>query len=372
MVKDNSIKAFFDLVRAGLWEKGTNLSNYGEIDYEKLYSLAEEQAVFGLVAAGMERIVGRTIPKEIALQFVGQTLKLEQQNAGMNQFLGGLVERMRSYGIYTLLVKGQGIAQCYERPLWRSCGDIDFYLSEENFQKAKSFFRPLVESFDPDNEYTKHINMHCDTWAVEIHENQHTKLSKRVDRVLDDIHYDLFNNGNIRSCLIGKMQVFLPSIDNDVLIVFTHFIKHFYKGGLGIRQICDWCRLLWKFRDRVNIETLEKRLHKMGLMGEWKAFGAFAVDFLGMPEVAMPFYEEKSRWHSKAKRIKDFILETGNFGHNRDVSYYGKYPRLVSKIISYSMRIGDAIHHASIFPYDSMRFMVGITVNGLRSVAHED
>ena len=372
MKRNNTIKAFFALLQAGLWERDVYLLPLGAVDYEGIMNLAEEQAVVGVVTAGLEHVKDDKVPQEILLQFIGQSLQIEQQNTLMNQFIRELVDRMRVCGIYTLLVKGQGIAQCYERPLWRSCGDVDFYLSEDSFQKAKSFFRPLVESFDPDNEYTKHINMHCDTWVVEIHENQHTKLSKKVDQVLDDVHFDLLNNGNIRSCLIGKTQVFLPSIDNEVLIVFTHFIKHFYKGGLGIRQICDWCRLLWKFRDRVNIETLEKRLHKMGLMGEWKAFGAFAVDFLGMPEVAMPFYEEKCRWHSKAKRIKDFILETGNFGHNRDVSYYGKYPRLVSKIISYSMRIGDAIHHASIFPYDSMRFMVGITVNGLRSVAHED
>ena len=59
-------------------------------------------------------------------------LQIEKQNSAMNSFIGVLVEKMRKEGIYTLLIKGQGVAQCYEKPLWRSCGDIDLYLSEDN------------------------------------------------------------------------------------------------------------------------------------------------------------------------------------------------------------------------------------------------
>ena len=123
---DNNTQAFLALVRAGLWEKDVQLSSYGDIDFKEVYRLAEEQSVVGLVAAGIEHIVDIKIPKEDALQFVGQSLQLEQQNTAMNHFIGVIVDKMRAAGIYTLLVKGQGIAQCYERPLWRSCGDVDF------------------------------------------------------------------------------------------------------------------------------------------------------------------------------------------------------------------------------------------------------
>lgn len=55
----------------------------------------------------------------------------------MNLFIGELVENMRKAGVYLLLVKGQGIAQNYERPLWRAAGDIDFFLSRENYKNAQ-------------------------------------------------------------------------------------------------------------------------------------------------------------------------------------------------------------------------------------------
>ena len=59
---------------------------------------------------------------------------------------------------------------------------------------------------------------------------------------------------------------------------------------VGLRQFCDWCRLLWTYRRSINVGLLEARLNEMGLVSVWKAFGAFAVEYLGMPGEAMPLY----------------------------------------------------------------------------------
>lgn len=365
MKLDNNQKAFFALLQSGLWERDIELAPFKGLDYSVLYKIAKEQSVVGVVVAGLEHVTDVKVPQDILLNYIGNALQIEHKNVAMNNIVGSLVEKMRKAGIYTLLVKGQGVAQCYERPLWRSCGDIDFYLSKDNFLKAKKFFRPLVVKFDPDNEYTQHINMHYEDWVVEIHANQHSTLSSRIDKELDKIHKDLFNSGNVRSWMNGKTQVFLPDADIDVLLSFTHYLNHFYKGGLGVRQICDWSRLLWTYRGKLNLELLDSRLCQMGLVSEWKAFGAFAVEYLGMPSEAMPLYDGSNKWREKAKRIKNFVIEVGNFGHNRDMSYYGKYPFLLRKLCSLGVRIGDLCHHVGIFPMDSLRFSFSIMKNGV-------
>ena len=129
---NNNQQAFFELLRAGLWEKDAHLLQYKDIDYSQVLRLAETQAVVGLVAAGIENVVDVKVPKENVLQLVGQTLQIELRNTTMNSFIGELVEGMQDADIYALLVKGQGVAQCYERPLWRSSGDIDFLISNDN------------------------------------------------------------------------------------------------------------------------------------------------------------------------------------------------------------------------------------------------
>lgn len=369
---DNSINTFFALLRAGLWAdvESMNIRNQGfaeHVDWNNVYQLAEEQSVVGLVAAGLDHVVDKIVPQEILLQIVGEALQIEQQNAAMNYFIGAIVEKMRTVGIYTLLVKGQGVAQCYEKPQWRASGDVDFYLSHDNYEKAKVYLTPLAQSLEPEGEYQKHLNMTIDSWVVELHGSMRCGLSRRMDRVIDEIHRDLFYGGSVRSWQNGQTQVFLPSAGNDVMIVFTHYLKHFYKEGLGLKQVCDWCRLLWTYRRKIDINLLEKRLNKMGLKSEWKAFGAFAVEYLGMPSEAMPFYSPDNKWKRKANKICAFILEVGNMGQNRDMSYIEKYPYFIRKVCSMGRRCSDLIRHARIFPLDSLRFFPRIMVNGVMS-----
>ncbi len=308
---DNSVQAFLALVRGGLWEKDVRLSKFKPIDYSRVLSLAEEQSVVGLVTAGLEQVVDAKVPKNIVLQFVGQALQLEQRNGSMNYFIETLVEKMREEGIYTLLVKGQGIAQCYTRPLWRTSGDVDFLLTQDNYSKAKAFLLPLSSGNKNEEIYSQHLGMNIDDWYVEIHGSLRTGLAACVDKVVDEVQRDVFYGGNVKSWVNEKTTVFLPSPDNDVFFVFTHFIKHFYKEGMSLRQICDWCRLLWSFRDKIDAALLEKRLKRARLMDEWRGFASLAVDYLEMPVEAMPLYDE--RFKCKCSKLIEFILK-GYFG----------------------------------------------------------
>ena len=370
MTNNNTTNAFFILVQAGLWERDVCLSQFGEVDYNDVLRLAEEQSVVGLVAAGLEHVADIKLPKEEVLQFVGQALQLEQQNKAMNSFIAKLVNKMRQAGIYTLLVKGQSVAKNYEKPLWRACGDVDLFLSDENYQKAKDLLLPLASSFEPEGLREKQLPMTIDEWVVELHGHLYGGLSHKLDKELNAIQIDSFNIGNIRSCEIGKTQVFLLSVENDIFYVFAHIIQHFFKGGIGLRQVCDWSRLLWVYKDSLDIKKLEIHIRNAGLITEWKAFGAFAVEYLGMPEVAIPFYSASKKWKQKARRIREFILMAGNFGHNRDNTYYRKYPYVMRKAMSLVRRTKDALHHFSIFPLDSMRFFPNLVFNGLRSAAN--
>lgn len=366
-MKDYTIDVFFALVRGGLWEQDVFLSAFGKIDYEKILCLAEEQTVVGLVTAGLEHVVDVIVPQEVVLQFVGQALQLEQQNNAMNQFVADIVNKMRNVGIYTLLVKGQGVAQCYERPLWRTAGDIDFYLSDDNYMKAQEFLLPLSTSFEQQSG-GKHQEFSIDTWVVEIHGWLRCGISSRINKVLDNIHKETFYEGVVRSWNNNGVQVFLLGKENDVFYVFVHFLNHFYKGGIGLRQICDWCRLLWTFKDSLDFNKIEQKVRSAGLMSEWKAFGAFAVEYLGMPSGAMPFYSADAKWKKKVDKICAFILDVGNFGHNRDNSYYSKYPYFKRKMYSLRRRMFDLYRHARVFPLDSISFFPYVIYTGLKTV----
>ena len=356
--KSNTEIAFFALVRAGLWEKEVRLVPSGGIDFAELFRLAEEQSVVGLVAAGIEHIVDAKPLEKDLLQFVNVTESLMIQNQAMNYFIGIMVEKMREAGIYTVLVKGQGVGQCYERPLWRSCGDVDLFFDAENYEKAKGFLTPLASEVEPEDKRKKHLAMTIDPWLVELHGLMPTEISERINAGVKQVQNDIFAGGGVRVWKNDGADVPLPSPDNDVIIVFTHYLQHFFVGGVGLRQICDWCRLLWTYRASIDRGLLEQRLREMRIVSEWKAFAAFAVDWLGMPVEAMPLYSSDVSWSRKAKRICRVVMEAGNFGHNKDNSYRTRYPLLVGKSITFFRRLVEYMRLFSIFTADAPRFFV--------------
>ena len=367
---NNSIQAFFELLRAGLWEKDARLSQYKDIDYSAIMRLAEEQSVVGLVAAGLEHVADVKVPQVWALQFAGQIIQLEQRNKAMNAFIADLILKLRKEDVYAILVKGQGIAQCYEKPLWRSSGDVDLLLSESNYERAKDFLTPLATDVETEYTHFKHQGMTVDGWVVELHGTLHSRLSKRVDNGIDEVQKDVLYGGNVRSWDNGGTQVFLPSPDNDVIFVFTHILHHFFFEGIGLRQICDWCRLLWTYKDKLNRGLLESRIRKMGLMSEWKAFAAFAVKWLGMPVEAMPLFEDNDNHNvnldKKADKICKFVLEVGNFGHKQRRDYKGM-GYLRRKFVSVWGRLSDILRHFQLFPKDSIVFFGGVLRSGLHA-----
>ena len=376
-------EAFLALVRAGLWGD-VMVNGYGlkvkdlptAIDYDKVLRLAEEQSVVGLITAGAEWFTVHgsrcMIPLTEKLTLLGKCQLIEQRNEAMNRFIAVLVKRMQVAGIKVVLVKGQGVAQCYERPLWRSAGDIDLLLDDENYNKAKAFLSAFAEKAFEEDVGKKHLSVQISGFTIELHGRMPFALSRWADRVIDEVVADTLlkvcdERFAVRVWKNGGTNVYLPNADNDVILVFTHYLHHFFIEGVGLKQICDWCRLLWVHKKELDRDLLERRLHEMGLMSEWKVFASLAVNTLGMPVEAMPFYDESACYKRKARKVLSHILKSGNLGHNNDVSYRGKYSRLVANIITFFRRLADFAKFSIVFPIDSPRFFMTYLTNRIKS-----
>ena len=120
-------------------------------------------------------------------------------------------------------------------------------------------------------------------------------------------------------------------------------------------------------------------------MGEWEAFGAFAIEYLGMPVEAMPFVDVRGkkdegrceidkRLKRKADRILAFVLESGNFGRNRDFSYKQKYPFVIRYAMSFWLYTKLAMQRFAISPrnailvwWSTVKIGAGAAVKAVRS-----
>jgi len=345
VLKKNSLQVSLTLIQAGLWEKEARLLSYSDIDFNEVFLFAQKHAVVGLIAAGLEYVKDVNISQEVALTFAGSTLQLEQRNRDMNLFLASMIEKMRKDNIYTILVKGQGIAQCYSRPLWRTSGDIDFFFFRDSYNSAVDYFKKLSSNNTQDSRYTKTYTVILNQWSVELHGTLRSGLSSKIDQEIDLVQDEVFKHGDVRAWRDSNTYIFLPGVDSDLYLLFTHFVRHFYHNEFLLRQTCDWCRFIWTYKDKINVDLLEIRLLKTNLMSEWKAFGAFVIDYLGMPSEIMPFYEDTAKWHKKAEKIMRYVnsKKKGN-------------------------RVNNMIAISKIFPLNALRFMPSLlfNVNGMK------
>lgn len=365
---------FLALLRAGLWENGTIELSPADSKYlEPACKLATQQSVPGLVAAGLEHVTGPDvakfeIPMGISMKLVGTMLTIEKRNGEMNRFIAKLLSELRDERLNVVLVKGQGIAQCYERPLWRASGDIDLLVDDFAYARLAEILTARATQVEKEDKSKMHFAMTVDGWEIELHGKLDSNVSSRTDRVVDKVKNLVLAENQTRIWHNGDEDICLPSPDCDVVLVFAHILQHYFRGGIGLRQICDWCRLLSTYYSSIDLDLLESRIREMGMMTEWKSFAALAVDHLGMPEDLMPMYDKGHRWSKKARGILKYIFETGNFGHNRDNSYFHRYPFVVRKFISLRRHTRDIVlRHLLLFPLDSVCLFFSMLTTGLRS-----
>ena len=346
------------------------------MDWEKVYLLAQEQSLQGIVLQGVERFriqdSSFKIPKVLLLQWIGEVQVIEQRNKEMNAFLASLSEKLKVEHIHALLVKGQGIAQCYERPYWRASGDVDYLLDNENYKKGKKYLSGIAQEVHKENDFDEHFSVILDGWDVELHGSMRSMLPEKTDAFIDKIQKEAFEQNKYRVWNNNGTEILLPNPDDDVIFVFTHILKHFFHYGIGLRQVCDWCRLIYTYRDSLDYGLLESRLRKMGLISEWKVFGSLAVHHLGIPKAFMPFYSPNKSYKKKADRALAFILETGNFGHNRDHSRYAHSSKLVQRLGSLCQHTCDSLRHSFIFPIDSVRIWCRMFFWGIKDALSGD
>lgn len=185
--------AFLALVRAGLWGESNDNVNENEnfVDgladsVAEVLRLAEEQSVVGLVTAGAEWFTVHgsrfMIPLTEKLTMLGMRQLIEQRNEALNSFISELLRRLQEANIKSLLVKGQGIAQCYKKPNRRSSGDVYLLLDDDNYKKAKTLLLPLASGQKPEERYSHHLGFSIGSWYVELHGSLRTAIFSNRQR----------------------------------------------------------------------------------------------------------------------------------------------------------------------------------------------
>lgn len=309
-----TIQQFLELLRSGLWNKPADTSLFkGQVEWDAIVKYASQQTVLGIVAQGIVTLPAELQPSDsLSNKIRGRVIMNMRSHTLLNNVLAEVVGSLTENGFSPVLLKGQGVALNYVEPTLRQCGDIDLYIGREDYLMACLF---VCERFGTDEhavESEKHYHFTYKGVVVEIHriaERLPLPIYNRRFKAWSEAH---LHGNQLRTAQFGETKVALPPLEFDVLYVFNHAWHHFMFGGIGLRQLCDWVRILHNSHQKIDLAVLEKKLKAFGLWHAWRVFGHLAVDSLGLPQDEFPFYT--TRYSERGSTVLDTIMREGNFG----------------------------------------------------------
>lgn len=369
MNHSNTIEQFFALIRSGLWGGKAASSPFdGGADWEALLRLASMQSLTGIFADGAGTLPRELMPPaETARRLFVTVESIRRANRRLDTVLAELEAGLRREGIEGILLKGQGVARAYLHPELRMCGDIDLYPGKgDAYLRCCEIVRSLGESEGREDESEKHFHFNRRGCSIEIHSHVmlaadpfvNRRLQRWTDEMLDD-------PSKLRHVEINGVEVNLPPVDFDAVFILQHIANHLLKGGIGLRQLCDWSRYLHVHAAEIDRARLGNNLRTLRLMNCWQLFGWLAVNRLGLPEAEMPFYSP--RHEKRALRCLRIILRKGNFGHydkaarrNLDINF------ILRKMQTCLIVIGQHAELLRVIPAEVLRHLPWYLLDGIK------
>lgn len=311
---DEEQTVFLRLLRAGLWEQDVeDLSVFplSTESWRKIFAMSTEQTVVGIVYRGLHHIPDNCLPPlELMCRWVAEAERIERNNRQMNHVLAELMDLFDKHGIWAVLQKGQGVAQMYEHPLLRECGDIDLYFpAKTDFSLVSRVFRQY------DVFVRKTPDSACRYCWNGINVEHHFSLFDIHNPFLQNYLSDLIEKTGFDSACISvgedSVLVTVPSPIQTLLMLSTHILKHTLGLGIGLRQLCDMARVCHCLHDSVDGEELKCVFRRIGLYKWNNLLLWFLTEHLGLAPSDLPYGCTSDR---NADKLLDMVLDRGNFG----------------------------------------------------------
>ena len=198
---------FFELIQVAIGRKNSLSYTPTAKEWEKLYRVAESQAILGICFAGVKRLqeTGYSVPAPLFMQWLAMAAKIQQRNGDMDQKTAEVWGLLNKAGLKCAVLKGQGVADIYgirneelgirnnSLGMLRQSGDIDvwvkggFYVVNDFVQKTRPTDDIAYHRF--------HYDMYADT-EVELHHRPTLMRNlfddKRLQRWCDSFGADTF------------------------------------------------------------------------------------------------------------------------------------------------------------------------------------
>lgn len=259
------------------------------------------------------------IPPEIA----GQLEKIFTANVAKNiqkiEFNKRIADNLKNMGIECCQLKGTVLARLYHTPEVRISSDTDILIKRSDRKKVTDYL--TSQGFDVE-KYEK--------------KDHHIKARHPVGGLLE-VHVAFHSHQTKDVVFAGKAEykepyIELPdgvvtlSINDNLLFITCHLIKHLINDCVGIRQIMDLSLYMKKYEKEIDWEKYNSFLKELSYYEFIRVVKGIAVKYFGFEFNDAELEEEKMYCvFDDMKRGGIFSLEEKNRNH-----FYSKFTEIKS------------------------------------------
>ena len=284
--------ALFYSIKTVMFSQTYPLPELSPEELEKLYQFAKMHDLAHLVAIALESSSYPFPDEKTKLKWIQEKNTAIARYTYQEYALAEIEAEFANSQITYLPLKGAVLRENYPEPWYRTSSDIDLFIHEEDFEKARE--RLTACGFEMKSHGKKDSVFSRDDFVcLELH----TSLLSTNEKV------ELLNSENIWSRIEtndykSKMQ------DADFYVYHVeHMKKHFVYGGCGIRSFLD----LWLLNHKnVNDDIFQKRQERLEECG-LKKFEE------GIRQLSEVWFGDRSH-NQLTKQMEKYIFVGGIYG----------------------------------------------------------
>ena len=307
---NNEQKLLLSLIRASI--KNDKIKPIKNIDYTLLFKEARQQSVFLMVA---DEAFKQNLPiqKEVMVENKKIAFLKLTRNAEVENYQKNLCKLLKDNNFDYVIIKGTSSAAFYNKPQFRSLGDVDFLIDKKDKDNIEKLL--LKEGFE------KHLeghNCHIVFKKNKAHLEMHFEVAGVPDGEKGEIIRDFLNKAvyNVDIKNIGSGEFNSPDLIRHGVIILLHIAHHLLNEGLGLRHLLDWGFYINSFASEDKIKELFNILNDFGLLEFAKVLTKTCNLYFGTKNLEITSDIE----NNICEELIEDILNSGNFGR-KDKNY---------------------------------------------------
>lgn len=302
-------KRILDALRCAI--SGTTVTwgeDLGEAEWEALYRAAAKHNILPLVADALPCELPEHYAKRIKQEILGQAERTAE--------LCVMLEDLYSRGLRPLVIKGAICRSLYPQPEHRPSTDEDLMVEPAAFLQLHSALLDYgLELVKPGADLRASFEVSYRDPERRLYVEVHKALFTR------DLPYLNRMNASFRTAyartetqIVGGIPVQTLGVNDHLLYLILHALKHFLLSGVGIRQVCDIALYSVQNRGRISWGGLRRELSELGALDFARALFGIADRYL-VPDEHLA--EDLAGWEIAAidwEPMLEDIMEGGLYG----------------------------------------------------------